>query len=390
MVLASGTRVKTGYITEVTRGTTPGSPTLKELRATTRNINLQKNILETQEVRASRQKSDARHGFNQVVGSYGFELALQDYDDIIEYAMSGTWAAGTTATTIGTDATGTGTSKFTRASGSFITDGFRVGDIVQGAGFTDPDINLPYPVISVSALEIVVYDPGDVISTEAAGGGKSVTLVGKRVDIGTTLRTGSFERQFLDVAQYQLFRGVAVNQFSLNITPEAIVGGTFDLLGMSAAAMSGSSVSGGAPTAPQRTSPFAAFDGAIFEAGALIAVVTGLTLALNNNRRLEAVVGAKFSPDVFEGQAEVSGEVTAFFENATLFNKFVNETESTIMVKLAELGTSGFMALNIPRVKYMGGDMDPPQEGPITLRMPFRGLEHATYGTALTVQRSNS
>jgi hypothetical protein len=57
MSIASGARSRLAYIAEVTPGTTPGTPALKVLRATQRDINLQKNILTSNEVRSDRQKS---------------------------------------------------------------------------------------------------------------------------------------------------------------------------------------------------------------------------------------------------------------------------------------------------------------------------------------------
>lgn len=93
MAIASGAKVGTSYVAEVTRGVTPASPAMKALRVTTRNLNAQKNTVESQEVREDRQTVSFRHGFNQVQGSLGFELSHAAFDDILEGALAGSWVA---------------------------------------------------------------------------------------------------------------------------------------------------------------------------------------------------------------------------------------------------------------------------------------------------------
>ena len=101
MSLASGTRVGISYQEETeTRGAPNASPDMIALRATGRALNLQKNTIRSEEVRSDRQLAGLRHGFNQVVGSPGWELSLAAYDDFIEAAMSGTWAAISSGTVI--------------------------------------------------------------------------------------------------------------------------------------------------------------------------------------------------------------------------------------------------------------------------------------------------
>ena len=373
-----------------------------DLRATGRSINLEKNILETAEVRSDRQKSDVRHGFNRVVGAPGFELSLASYDDLLELLAGRAWASVTTVTGINI-ASDASAKTFTRASGSFITDGYRVGDVVRVAGFTGGDTgnNGDWTVLAVTATVLTVADPDSLMTTVGAGASRTITYPGKRLDIGTVLSTMTLERVFAGVVKYQVFKGVAVDKMSLSVKPEAIVGGTFDLLGMIAAAMSGTPLSSVDAYPRNENTPFAAFDGRMFEGAtpSLISVVTGVDLSFSNNRSLAAVVGSKTSPDVFEGQVDLTGTLTAFFQDETLLNKFINETESKMIVKLQDPDTpTDFMTIVLPRVKYTGGMMDPPQMGPVPLNMPFRALVQSglaaaggnTVASCMTIQRSNS
>lgn len=383
MALASGTSVGLSYVAETTHGTTPGSPSMKTLRSTSRNINGTKGTLSTNEVRSDRQIADVRHGFNSVAGSVGFELSVEAYDDLLEAALGGAWATGgsTAATTLSTAATG---NKITRATGSFITDGHKVGHVVALANSATQDGN--YTITAVSALEVTVLE---TVTTEAGDGDETLALVGKVLDVGNTLTTFTFERLFTDIAKYQVYRGCAINSMSMSIIPEEIVGGTFDIVGMSFADFSGTSL--GVPAAAPTNSPLAAFDGALVVDGVEVAVVTAMDFTVTNNRNVQAVVGNKFSPDVFDGQFNLDGNMTVFLEDSSLFYGYFNdETEFRIQMKLDDVDGTGFISFNMPRCKATAADIDPPQEGPVSITMPFKALVDETNSLdTLIVQRSN-
>lgn len=371
---------------------------LSELRTTSRAVNPRKGTLETAEVRTDRQKSDVRHGFQSVEGRPGFELSLNSFDDFLEGLLGGAWETVTAVSGINIGIN-TSTKKIDRASGSFITDGYRPGDIVRTTGFANGVNNADWQVLVVTALELTVSDPDGVIITEAAAGGRTVTYPGKRLDVGAVLRTYTVERVFSGIGKYQPFKGVTLNGMGLSVQPEQIVGGSFDLLGMIFAALSSTPLSSVSAYPRPVTSPFSAFDGRMYEGGSLISVVTGLDMQMSNNRRLQAVVGRKTSPDVYEGQFVCTGELTALFEDETMLNKFINETESSMYCKLADVAApTSFMSIVFPRVKYQGGDMDPPPEGPVPLVMPFQALVKeslavaggTTRSSTVTIQRSNT
>ncbi len=383
--------------TEAAGGGKTAQIVLIELRATGRALNLEKATLETEEVRPDRQKSDVRHGFNRVVGSPGFELSLKSFDDILEVLVSRAWVAVTAVSGIDIGIN-SGTKIIDRASGSFITDGYRKGDIVRTTGFATPANNSDWLVLSVAALTLTVADPSSAIVTEAAAAARTVTYPGKRLDVGSVLSTLTVERAFSGVGKYQAFRGCALDKMTLGVKPEGMVGGSIDILGMVAQALAGTSISAVTPYPRPTTAPLAAFEGRMYEGGTLASVVTSLDLNFNNNRQLAAVIGSRYSPDVYEGVLDVTGSMTAFFEDEVLYNKFVNETESWLQVKCQDPVTAtDFLSIVMPRLKYTGAMIDPPQVGPVPMQMPFRSLVQTglvvsggtTLASCLTIQRSN-
>lgn len=399
MVIASGNQVVTAYVLETTRGTTPASPTLTTLRATQRNVNPERALLESDEVRASGQISDARHGFQRVVGTLGGQLSTDDFNDILRIAFrDGAWGQASTVNGDGGNLVWkNATSQLQRTDGgNWATAGWIPGMILGTTTFSNNGNNGDWIVTAVEDvidghLTVIPLPPStnvivDETSTTANGtAGQS----GQILQAGTNLKTMTLERQFPDIAQYQAFRGVAINRLECRVQPDRMVTLSMDLIGMSGGDLSGTSVSGSpADPPPFDGEPFDAFTGSIYEGGTLIGVVTGINWSVDNQRSLEGVVGSRTSPDVFDGTARWQGEATVFFENATMFNKFINETASSIWLNLRDL-EGNWIQVIFPNVKYTGAPMDPPQSGPVRLTMPFLALEDAS-GHSAYLQRSTS
>jgi len=201
---------------------------------------------------------------------------------------------------------------------------------------------------------------------------------------GTTEKFFTIERLFSDIAQYGVFTGCMVNSFSMNVVPDGIVTATFDVVGKGAS-YSGTPLDA-TPTASQANSPFDSFSGVLKEGGVTIGVVTGFDMTLDNGLAAQFVVGSDETPAITNGRSNLTGNVTAFFENATLLNKFINETESSLEFTLGD-GVSNSYTILIPRLKYSGGDNTVTDEGPVTISMPFQALLDGVTGTNIQITR---
>lgn len=388
--------------TEIAGGGFEANIAFEGLRATERNVGLERDIIETSEVRKDRQFASVRHGFNRVTGSVGYELSLISYDTMIEMAMADRWQAvtvsATGALTLTPDAPGSKTAVLVRAAGDWVDDGIRIGDVLRGSGSATAANNTNYVVLEVTSVtDLKVGNPAETL----VGGDPPTTVIfpGRRIDIGTVLNTLTVQRSYNDLPKYEVFRGVTVNNMSWTMAPGEVVGGTFDMLGMTAAGLSDTPLVNEslAPT----TDFMSAFDGEMYEGGEHNAVVTSMEFTLENNRQLQAVVGSAFSPGMFEGRAGVSGTISAFFRGGPLFNKFINEEPTPITMKMNNPGAVDgagleFIAVTLPRAVFTGATISPPQEGPVSMDMPFRALAlevndgaGETLITSITIQISN-
>ncbi len=208
--------------------------------------------------------------------------------------------------------------------------------------------------------------------------------VGDVLKAGTTRHSYSMRRRFDDIGVEGRFRGVMVNTFSLSIPANAMVTGSFGLIGKEGEYADQASEA--AIDASEAYSPFDSFTGEIKEGNATIAVVTSLEFVLANGLEPAFVVGANTTPRITSGRSNLTGTVSAYFANRIMLDKFIAETESSIELTL-EQGNVDYEIL-IPRLKYSGGDNPAVGEGPIVIAMPFQAMRDSVEETNLVITRN--
>jgi hypothetical protein len=218
---------------------------------------------------------------------------------------------------------------------------------------------------------------------EAAMGGTWTTNVLKA---GTLLRSFSIEAGHLDISQYRLFKGCMVDKLSLGIKPNSIMDMKMSILGMDEAVSSTTAAS--ATTAAGTSSPV---DGnnplcIIQEGGTALAIITGVDLTLENSSKALDAIGSNKAAGITMGRSKLTGTVTAYVPDMTLYSKYVNETNSTLSVAVSD-GTHSYTFL-IPKLKYTGAKIDVSNEDALVQTLPFIGLYDPTTGTNLQITRT--
>ncbi len=202
---------------------------------------------------------------------------------------------------------------------------------------------------------------------------------------GTTKKYFSIEEGFLDIAQYTVMTGAMVNTLSLNIQNNAIVTGSFGLIGKTASAFSGTSIDS-TPDAASTNAPFDSYTGSLKEGGVTIAIVTGINLTLNNGLEQMFALFDSGASRIGIGRANLTGSISAYFDNATLANKFINETDSSLEFTLTD-GLAHSYTFNIPKIKYTGANRSM-TENNVAVDMPFQALYDSVLGTSLQITRT--
>jgi hypothetical protein len=216
---------------------------------------------------------------------------------------------------------------------------------------------------------------------EAALGGTWTTNVLKA---GRTARFFTLEERHTDISQYAVTTGAVINSMSLNIQPEAMVTGSFGIIGRNQA-WSGTSL--GSPTAVASHPPFSGFTGTINEGGSAVANLTALELNIARNVEPIFVVGpSDLAKEMTLGQNVITGTATFLLESATLLSKFLNETESSLEVTL-DGPAGGDLTISIPRLKYVGAARQRGVGTSLVVSMPFQALYSSGQASNIVITR---
>lgn len=265
-----------------------------------------------------------------------------------------------------------------------IRDDRQIADFRHGARQTGGDVNVELSFGSFDDLLEAVTLGAWVVD----GGGSGIG----RLKAGIQRRSFTVERFFGDLLitdkPYHRFTGVEFNTLALAINANAMITGTFGVLGKGFATDT-AIIAGATYGTPTTTSPLDSFTGALQEAGAPIAVITEIQLNIENGLEARFVVGSKDTIRPSLGRSNVSGTLTAYFEDSLLLDKFINETESSIVFQLPDAAGNKYM-VTLPRIKYNGGQPDVDGDGPITLSMPFQALLDATTETNIIIDREEA
>lgn len=216
------------------------------------------------------------------------------------------------------------------------------------------------------------------------------TWNGDILKAGVTRRSFTIERYFADILAankpFHRFTGVEFNSMQLAIAANAIITGKFGVVGktqvLDTAIIVGSSVA-----EPSTTEPLDSFTGALKEGGAAVAVVTEIQLNLDNGLDPRFVVGSKETILPSIGRCNVTGQITAYFEDSALVSKFIDEEETSLEFDLPDAAGNNLNFM-LPRLKYSGGQPDVAGEGPIMLTMPFQAMRDAAAGSNIVITRT--
>lgn len=204
---------------------------------------------------------------------------------------------------------------------------------------------------------------------------------------GSTFKSFTLEKQFADITQFVSYTGMVVDRFALTIRPGEIVTARLGFMGEDEA-IQGTSVGTGAPTAPPTASPMNAVDHiTLAQEGGVAANLLQLDVELANNLRAQPQLGDVNLFGVGTGRAVVTGSLEAYFETQVLYQKYLQQTESSLAVTLDD-GSNSY-ALTLPRLKYHDGQVL--AEGidqDVLVRLQFTALRHTVDGITIRLIRT--
>ena len=195
---------------------------------------------------------------------------------------------------------------------------------------------------------------------------------------GTTQKSFTLEKTFETGAtdQFHRFTGCIVNGMSLSIQSQQIVTGSFDMVAKGMDDPAQAIITGATYTAPNTNDVMNAGDdfSSLTITGASGIELTALNLNITNNVRQQPVVGSIDSRGVGTGRFEVTGDLTAYFENEELYDLFNNGTASDISFKLGGASSKNYV-FDMGKVKFEEGNvLTPGNDQDIFVQLNFRAL----------------
>lgn len=250
-----------------------------------------------------------------------------------------------------------------------------VADLIQVAGGAEGAVNFE-----------LSYGAFDAFLEAALCGTWSSNLLENGVSRHSFTLEKTFEQGATDT--FIRYTGMMVNGFSLNIQTQQIVTGAFTFMGKGGSV--GDAIISGATYSDSPTNDvmnagmnFAALS----ITGAGSPKLTGLTLEVNNNARLQPVVGSIDSLGVGLGRCVVTGTATMYFENKSAYELFLAGTAADLSFTIGGVSDKQYQ-FSIPKLKFSDGDVPVPgNDQDVILTLPFQALYDPTLGATIEIER---
>lgn len=358
---AKGVSKQIAYKKETTFGVLNGPTGGKLLRRTSADFTSTRESYESAEIRTDRQVADFRLGTRSTDGSLAGELSPNSYTDFIQAILARDFTAGGTAASISvTIALSGGFNTLTRATGSWVTDLFKVGEVVRmtGAGLNAANSGNNLLVVAVTALVLTVRVlSATPLVAEGPIATVAVASVGKETYVPLTGHTDasfSIEEFYADIAQSEVHSGVKIGTWGVTVPASGLVTTDFTMMGKGLATK-GTSQYFTTPTALSTTGVVAAVNGAVIVNGlATGACVTSFDISTDRGMEASQCIGSDSAEEIFSGTIRVTGNVSLYWEDGYVRDLFENETDTSLVLALATGSekTAGVMTFVLPKVTF--------------------------------------
>jgi hypothetical protein len=391
--IAQGTR----KITVLKKQTGLGVPAIgaggQILRRRTSVFQAPRETFESDEIVSHHQSTGIGYGLKSASGRLDGLLSAGTYATAFAALLERLFTAGASAAAVSITTAGAGPYTLTRSAGSWLTDGFKVGDVIRtSAAGNANNINKNLWVTGVTALVLtVIVLNGTTLTAEGPIAGVTITVVGKKTYAPMTAHTNEYftvEEWYADIARSELFPDMRFAQAAIGLPATGNSTVSFDMVGLNRTLAGTQQLT--SPAAETTTSVMAAVNGLLMVNGVQQSVVTGVQFNLGNNAaNVGGVVGANVSPDVARGRIRVAGSFTAMFDSNTI--QAIYDAESAVALQMVtaadKTATSDFLSWVLGRIKLTGDTPDDGEKG-IVRTYPFTAEINGAGGAALAYDQT--
>lgn len=369
---------------EATYGVLPGSPIFKKLRFTGESLAHAKDTVLSEEIRSDRQRIDLAEVGAQAEGGLDLELSYLEYQEFFQGFLCASWVTIAITQTLAIDEssetlTGTAGQLSALLAGGFV----RVSGAVTGAN------NGIKRVVSINGDgSVATFAAGSFSADEAS---PTITLAGKDLRNGIERHSWTLERDVLAASgthYFQSYAGMMANVLEVSMRSKEIVTGSMSFLGTKGLPAGATVSTGGAPTATT-TDPVmngTSHIGQLWQDAALMTEkLKEWTFSINNNLRGKDALGVRGNFDIGLGSIDVTGKISAYFKDNTLYTALVNHSYSGLAVVITD-SAGNSLCFTFPRVNFGAGD--PQATGintDVMVDVDFTAIRDTTLGVTVIV-----
>lgn len=404
MGTASGVFKQVTYKPETQYGVMPAAGAAQAMRRTTSSIELTKDTYQSAEMRPDFQMADFRHGLRKVGGSISGELSAKTYGDFVAAVLKKDFVAGVSVANASITVGGAaGAWTITRAAGSFLTDGVKVGDVVRLTAGTfnaaNRDKNILVTAMTATVLTGIVVNASALVP-EGPIASATLAVVGKKTftpQTGHTDKSFAIEHWYPDAGATgasEVFTGCKVSKITYTLPATGMATVAVEFVGKDMTP--GTAQYFVNPTPVTVTGTMAAVNGVVKVGTATGGTITSATIEITTAQSSEPGIGSNTADQVATGRVIVTGQITAKFDSTALRDAFVNETEvgASLVFTADNSPSSDFVGFTMSRLKINGASKDD-GEKVLIQTIPFQALLDVAGGagkptemTTLTVQDS--
>lgn len=210
-----------------------------------------------------------------------------------------------------------------------------------------------------------------------------------KLKTGTTPKYLTIEDYAADIDQVLMYKGQTVSSMAISIAPNQMITATFTMVGKGV----NQTTSERTVTQSSGAVPFDSYSGVVKtgDTGNVMTNdgrVSALDFTVANNFAPTFVIGSVTTPQLSYGMSTIEGTITTFYEDDSMLNRFLNETETALSVSVNDPTGSNEYTFFFPRIKINSGTVGVSgEEGSRMVEASFVALYDDTEGTDLSITR---
>lgn len=250
-----------------------------------------------------------------------------------------------------------------------------------------------YKILAVTATDITTSPaPAAVVASGSAVTIRGSLLRNPSVVSQIVQRKFTVETGYNDIGQFQIQNGMVPGSFSLDISSGSIITGAITFQGKQTV-MQTSTLLNTAPYTPLGTTNGEVINatvnvGAIQKDGTTLSTaIQSLSLSGEGGLRQQLAIGSKFARGIGAGRLTISGSISAYFEDASMYNHFLNHDTVSLSWRLTDADGQVYI-FTIPAVKFSQDDIAPGGiDQDVMESLEWTAIREATTGCMLQIDR---